>query len=126
MYNIGMSTNRAEYMREYKEKNRAKINKIKREWARKNRNRQYDREYSKKTYRERSPQKIAVNAVNRAIKLGVLKRKPCEICYDRGHAHHDDYSKPLSVRWLCKKHHQEWHAINGPGKNRDSFLLTDN
>lgn len=44
-----------------------------------------------------------------------LDRKPCEVCGTarKVEAHHDDYSKPLEIRWLCKKHHMELHrAIN--------------
>ena len=45
-----------------------------------------------------------------AIRDGKLKKRPCEICgaIDT-QAHHDDYSKPLDVRWLCRKHHLELH-----------------
>src|SRR3990167_8271898 len=35
-------------------------------------------------------------------------------------AHHDDYGIPLGVRWLCRKHHCQWHRRNGPGLNRPS------
>ncbi len=40
---------------------------------------------------------------------GLLKRKPCEVCgtWDNLERHHDDYSKPLEVRWLCRTHHLE-------------------
>lgn len=49
--------------------------------------------------------------VNRALIAGNLVRLPCEVCGEtKVEAHHDDYSKPLDVRWLCKKHHVEHHA----------------
>lgn len=25
--------------------------------------------------------------------------------------HHDDYRKPLAVRWLCFRHHREFHTV---------------
>jgi hypothetical protein len=52
----------------------------------------------------------AARAVTRAIKSGELLRQPCEVCGDpRSDAHHDDYSKPLDVRWLCRSHHRQHH-----------------
>jgi len=45
-----------------------------------------------------------------AIKRGVLVRQPCEQCGQaKSQAHHDDYSKPLAVRWLCHPCHVELH-----------------
>lgn len=62
-------------------------------------------------YKSRYPEKIkAKSSVQNAIKTGRLKRKRCEKCRKSpAEAHHDDYSKPLHVRWLCKKHHVEHH-----------------
>jgi hypothetical protein len=52
--------------------------------------------------------KTAWAAVERALKNGVLVPQPCEICGDvRVEAHHEDYSQPLAVRWLCFAHHRE-------------------
>lgn len=49
--------------------------------------------------------------VSNAVRDGRLKREPCENCGDRrSQAHHDDYSKPLDVRWLCAKCHHRHHA----------------
>ena len=42
-----------------------------------------------------------------ARRLGWLTRQPCEVCGDHASdAHHEDYRKPLAVRWLCKTHHR--------------------
>lgn len=39
-----------------------------------------------------------------------LRRGPCEVCgAEKTDGHHDDYSKPLDVRWLCRLHHMEIH-----------------
>lgn len=49
--------------------------------------------------------------VSRALRTGELTPKPCEVCGEsRVDAHHDDYDEPLAVRWLCRRHHQQWHA----------------
>lgn len=57
--------------------------------------------------------------VNNAIKNGKLEKSyVCSVCGACGvkiHGHHDDYSKPLEVRWLCSPCHRKWHKENGPG-----------
>jgi hypothetical protein len=53
----------------------------------------------------------ARKAVQQAVKRGDLVRLPCEVCGSpKSAGHHDDYSKPLEVRWLCRTHHDELHA----------------
>lgn len=48
--------------------------------------------------------------VSSAIRWGKMAKKPCETCAEIVvQAHHDDYSKPLEVRWLCKVHHGMAH-----------------
>src|SRR5688572_12175546 len=61
--------------------------------------------------RLRSPLKYAaVSAVGRAVRDGKLSKQPCEVCGGTNvEAHHDDYSKPLDIRWLCVEHHREHH-----------------
>ena len=49
-----------------------------------------------------------------AKRRGELVPEPCESCGEtKVHAHHDDYSKPLDVRWLCKPCHSAWHRLHG-------------
>lgn len=58
------------------------------------------------------PEKHKANAaVKRAVRSGSLTRLPCEVCGDKNtHGHHEDYSKPLEVRWLCPLHHRMVHG----------------
>lgn len=56
----------------------------------------------------------AHNIVSNAIRDGrLVKGTVCEMadedCRGRLEAHHDDYSKPLDVRWLCSLHHKAQH-----------------
>ncbi len=46
------------------------------------------------------------------LKRGKLKREPCEVegCEAPAQMHHDDYSQPLKVRWICVAHHLALHA----------------
>lgn len=64
-----------------------------------------------RSYWDRHPEKRAAHdAVREAKRAGTLTKLPCEICGSpRTDAHHDDYSKPLVVRWLCRKHHRDHH-----------------
>lgn len=75
-----------------------------------------------KTYKELHPERRAAHvAVGNAISAGLLKAKPCERCYYAVgvHAHHEDYSKPLEVIWLCKKCHGQRHReINEERRRR--------
>lgn len=59
-----------------------------------------------KEWRVRNPQKLrAQRLVFVAVRNGSLKRKNCFCGAKIVEAHHEDYTKPLDVIWLCKKHH---------------------
>jgi rubrerythrin len=66
-------------------------------------------ESSRRWYERNRMKKRAEGMVFRALKSGKLSRPSCcEQCGDDGHkieAHHENYSKPLDVKWLCTKCH---------------------
>lgn len=46
--------------------------------------------------------------VQQEIRAGRIERGSCEVCgAGMAEAHHDDYRKPLDVRWLCPAHHRQ-------------------
>lgn len=52
--------------------------------------------------------RLARICLRESVHRGVTRRTPCEVCgAAEVEAHHDDYSKPLQVRWLCRQHHIE-------------------
>lgn len=61
---------------------------------------------------ERTPEKVRARyMVGSAIRRGSLVRQPCEHCGEpKSQAHHEDYSKPLDVRWLCFVCHRKAHG----------------
>lgn len=93
----------------------------------------YDRERAKsavrkmhlakmsRRFREENPRKYTAHTmVNNALRDGrMTKPDSCEDCGRGGaiHGHHDDYAKPLDVRWLCAVCHSQWHQENGEGLN---------
>lgn len=65
-----------------------------------------------------------VSEVNRARRLAYKNLVNPEICSECGNiesridGHHDDYDRPLEVRWLCVKCHNKCHRELGRVYNR--------
>ena len=63
-------------------------------------------------YAHRHPEREAAKVqVKIAVRSGRLKRQLCVKCGAKAQCHHDDYSKPLDVMWLCPFHHGERHRF---------------
>jgi len=65
--------------------------------------------------------------LNKAIQKGIVERKPCIICGEKGHAHHPNYKLPFVVVFLCRKHHarlhaNSWHKIRSEEKLKGLFI----
>lgn len=78
-------------------------------WARTPEGRKAKNDATKKWQTANPEKKLAHDLVHRAIRDGVIAPCPCEVCGAKAEAHHDDYSKPLDVRWLCRRHHAQFH-----------------
>jgi len=88
--------------------NREELDKKHRQWRLNHP--EYGRLYKRKTKIQNPEKYFARQAVSTALRNGSLKRQPCVICAnDKSQAHHEDYSKPLIVTWLCSKHHSQKH-----------------
>ncbi len=57
-------------------------------------------------YRTERVETRARKLLNRVVAAGKIKKEPCKKCgYTKVEAHHDDYTKPLEIIWLCRRHH---------------------
>lgn len=69
-------------------------------------------EYVKRYFKAYPERRKALDRVSWAKRNGWIVPEPCEIC--RADAtlvtvHHQDYSKPLEVNWLCPSCHRRVH-----------------
>lgn len=98
-------------VKEYAAANVEKIRAAKREYAARPESVKRSIERTK-VYREKYKIRYkAYCSVANAIRDGKLIPRPCEVCGTEEfvHAHHEDYSKPLEVKWLCGIHHKARH-----------------
>ena len=74
---------------------------------------EYNNSYRLKYSEMSAEQKMKSNArsmANTYVRRGKLVRQPCAACNaPDAEKHHDDYSKPLEVRWLCRSCHMKEH-----------------
>lgn len=117
-----------EYHREWRKKNRLKCRAALKRYADKNPEKRKLQDKCRKKKKEKiyqsirrlrraaNPKKIrAQEACRYAIRVGKIKRGSCVSCKSpKVVAHHNDYSKPLDIIWLCAKHHSAWHRILTP------------
>jgi hypothetical protein len=69
------------------------------------------KESAKKWEKINPHKRLAHHLVQKAIQSCRLVKMPCQKCgHLQAEAHHEDYSKPLDVVWLCPKHHGERHV----------------
>ena len=124
---------RLEVNRQYTRKYRKAHRKSMREYSRKNRENQRElrREYTRKYYKVHPERLRAATLVKKALRTGELTRLPCEQCgAPNAQAHHQDYSKPLDVVWLCPSCHQLRHyeikadRTKNPGLSETSPLAS--
>lgn len=56
--------------------------------------------------------------LNTYLKRGVINKQPCIICNNMNtEAHHEDYTKPLDVKWMCRECHLSHHMKQYNMKN---------
>lgn len=62
-------------------------------------------------WKARNADKVrAHKALASAIRRGEVRRGRCVVCGSfRVDGHHPSYDAPLSVIWLCRRHHQALH-----------------
>jgi hypothetical protein len=71
-------------------------------------------------------QKWAQGKVWNEIERGrIVKPDTCSCCGRGGiiDGHHDDYAKPLEVRWLCRWCHRAWHRLHGEAANANESVM---
>jgi len=63
------------------------------------------------------------------LSRGKLVKEHCQVCGEKKvEMHHEDYNKPLEIKWLCREHHLKIHVEhynggkNGKSKKKKIFI----
>jgi hypothetical protein len=81
-------------------------NKLNPLWVEKERERVRLKQLKKKG----QPKTLIYAEIKRKITSGEIAKKDCEVCGNgKTQGHHEDYSKPFDLVWLCVRHHQDRH-----------------
>jgi hypothetical protein len=109
-----------ERSRELAKKNYAKNKESRREWRKKHRAK--IAECARQSLERNPERKRAIDLAQRHVPLA----KKCEMCEATKNLerHHDDYSKPLEVKTMCKQCHEAYHRTHKPKSERSLFVLT--
>ncbi len=106
--NLASTKTRREYKRKWREKNPGYHTEASRRFRLNHPERV--KLYVEKWRKNNKAAAKAYDLLHRAIRRGSISQQPCEVCGDtKSHAHHEDYSKPLDVNWLCRFHHMIEH-----------------
>src|SRR3990167_6059463 len=114
---------RRDYCADCNRKKSAESRRLHPEWFKRFRQTEKHREYVARLNKVRRADPVA-RAKNRARNLiamrihrGKMVRAPCESCGTlKAHAHHNDYTKALQIKWLCRschltEHHGDWRRL---------------
>ncbi len=101
---------RIAYGRKYNAEHREELRQKSRDYHRGNT--QQWQKYAKADARQDPVRLAAYTVLRKARRHGVINEMPCIRCGSmlNLHAHHEDYSKPLEVEWLCASCHRRRHA----------------
>lgn len=116
------------YYREYSLKNKTRIVAVSKNWRLRNGDRVSSMHIR---YRNKFPDKHSARIeLNNAIKLGLVnKPRSCGLCGRAPkylHGHHEDYSKPLDVLWVCPLCHSLIHQEKrNDGRTNQSAICTE-
>lgn len=108
MSKVIAAPDRREYYRQYRLDN---LDKVKKKDKRHGKAKAKLKKYGSVWSRTRYPEKYKARyLLNNAIASGKVIKQPCIDCGNKkSHGHHEDYSKPLEVVWLCNVCHVKHH-----------------
>lgn len=101
---------RSEYTKKYRQTDAYKQAQLK--YRRSRKGKATDSEYQKEQRKSVPEKPRARDAVKQAIRKGkIAKAEQCEKCLSKNRiqAHHENYSEPLKVTWLCPQCHTAIH-----------------